>query len=78
MTPAPSRRLGMGTDGDTHRLRLQYDAARTASLEEQGYRVIRFTNPKGMGNIDGVAETIAAVLASAPLPCPLRDGQRGR
>lgn len=75
---ARSRRLAIEIDGDTHGRRLQYDAARTEFLEQQGYRVIRFTNAEVMGNIEGVAESIAEALATAPLPSPLPHGERER
>ena len=73
---ARSRRLAIEIDGDTHGRRLQYDAARTEFLEQQGYRVIRFTNGEVMGNIEGVAQAVIHALASTPLPGPLPDGER--
>ncbi len=58
-------------DGDTHATRSGYDAARTTFLEEQGYRVIRFTNAEVMGNPEGVAHAISAALASPSSPLPI-------
>jgi very-short-patch-repair endonuclease len=49
-------------DGDSHGGREDYDAARTAFIESQGYRVIRFTNNEVMSNIDGVLQTILIAL----------------
>ena len=57
-------------DGETHTGRERYDAARTASLEERGYRMLRFTNDEVMSNLDGVLIRIAEAL-TPPLPDPL-------
>jgi very-short-patch-repair endonuclease len=57
-------------DGETHAGREREDAARTAFLEKQGYRVLRFTNDEVMTNLDGVLTVIADALTS-PLPDPL-------
>ena len=53
-------RLCIEIDGDTHAEpdQAEYDAARTAWLEEHGYRVIRFTNAEVMGNPSSVLEAI--------------------
>jgi very-short-patch-repair endonuclease len=74
---ARSRGLIIEIDGDTHALRDVQDARRTAWLERQGYRVIRFTNYEVGSNLDGVAHAIGAALAAtAPLPSPLPGGER--
>jgi very-short-patch-repair endonuclease len=66
---ARSRRLIVEIDGDTHALCEAKDARRTAWLEQQGYRVIRFTNYEVGSSIDGVAYAIgAALVETAPLP----------
>jgi very-short-patch-repair endonuclease len=57
-------------DGETHSGRERQDAARTAFLEGQGYRVLRFTNDDVMSNLDGVLIMIASAL-TPPLPDPL-------
>jgi very-short-patch-repair endonuclease len=49
-------------DGDSHAGREDYDAARTAFIESQGYRVIRFSNSDVMTNIEGVLHTILIAL----------------
>lgn len=72
---ARSRRLIIEIDGDTHALCKPKDARRTAWLENQGYRVIRFTNFEVGSNLDGVAHAIAAALAALPLSQP--SPQRG-
>ena len=51
-------RLVVEIDGDSHAAQLEYDAARTAWLNEQGYHVIRFTNRDVYRHMDGVLETI--------------------
>jgi len=40
---ARSQGLVIEIDGDTHGTQVEYDARRTAFLEQQGFRVIRFT-----------------------------------
>ena len=59
---ARSARLGIELDGDSHAGRESQDAARTAFLERQGWRIIRFTNADVMGNPEGVAATILSAL----------------
>ncbi len=73
---ARSRKLVVEIDGDTHALCEAKDARRTAWLEYQGYRVIRFTNYEVGSNLDGVATAIAASLAdTAPLPTLSPEGR---
>ena len=72
---ARSRRLVVEIDGDTHALCEAKDARRTAWLERQGYKVIRFTNYEVGSNLDGVACSIGAALAALPLSQP--SPQRG-
>lgn len=73
---ARSRKFVIELDGDTHADDGAYDARRTASLEQQGYRVIRFNNADVMGNLEGVLITISVALVTAPLPGPLPTGER--
>lgn len=49
-------------DGDSHAGREDYDAARTAFMESQGFRVIRFSNSEVMTNIEGVTRAILIEL----------------
>ncbi|MBN2973683.1 endonuclease domain-containing protein [Roseomonas aeriglobus] len=65
---ARSHNLVIEVDGDTHAISEAYDARRTAVLERQGYRVLRFTNADVMTNLDGVLQTILGAVTSAPLP----------
>ena len=55
-------RLAIELDGETHVGRAKYDDQRTAFLESQGWRVIRFTNGDVMTNPEGVAIAILAAL----------------
>ncbi len=57
------------------------DAPRTAFLESSGYRVLRFWNNDVVENIDGVADTLLAVLTAAAKkkaltqPSPAKAGE---
>lgn len=68
-------KLVIELDGDTYAGRESYDIARTRFLEEQGYRVVRFSNVDVMANMDGVlvrlGEVVDELLASSPSPNPL-------
>jgi very-short-patch-repair endonuclease len=46
----------------------EQDAIRTAFMEAQGYRVLRFSNRDVMLHIDIVLDTISAALTSTPTP----------
>ena len=72
---ARSRKLIVEIDGDTHALCEARDARRSAWLEKQGYRVIRFTNYEVGSNLEGVAHAISVALAAPPLSRP--SPQRG-
>jgi very-short-patch-repair endonuclease len=66
-------KLVVELDGDSHVLREEQDAARTQLIEEQGYKVVRFTNLEVMENLDGVLSSLAAsieALRPAPPPTP--------
>jgi very-short-patch-repair endonuclease len=56
-------RVIIEVDGGSHTERVEHDMARTAWLEQRGYRVLRFWNNDVMGNIEGVLEEIARALA---------------
>jgi very-short-patch-repair endonuclease len=53
-------RLIVEVDGATHSTDEEkaYDARRTAFLEREGYKVVRFTNAEVYENMDGVLETL--------------------
>jgi very-short-patch-repair endonuclease len=59
-----------GTDGAR-----EQDAVRTAFMQTQGYRVLRFSNRDVMLHIDMVLDTIAASLAPTPFPSPRGRGE---
>ena len=60
--------LAIEIDGDTHGITVDADARRTAFIETFGWRVIRFTNSDVMGNVEGVLERIAELVADSPSP----------
>ncbi|UUL83701.1 endonuclease domain-containing protein [Sphingomonas qomolangmaensis] len=63
-------------DGDTHAERTIEDDDRSRFLEQQGYRVIRYTNHEVMTNLEGVLTHLAGVVATAPLPTLSPEGER--
>ena len=55
------------------------DARRTAIIENEGFRVLRFSNHEVSTNRDGVLQAIAAaIIASAPTPTLPRKRERER
>lgn len=56
-------------DGDSHADQVEYDQARTQWLNEEGYRVIRFSNREVFGQLDAVLETILNECMTNP-PSP--------
>ncbi|NIJ36865.1 very-short-patch-repair endonuclease [Sphingopyxis panaciterrae] len=63
-------------DGDTHGSQEAYDRTRTEYFEEQGYRVIRFTNGDVMTNMTGVLEQLSSFAGHSPLPTLSPEGER--
>ncbi len=63
-------------DGDTHGTRQGYDAARSAFLQNEGYRVVRFSNADVMGNMDGVLTVLDDICRTPPLPTLSPKGER--
>ncbi|HEX2580498.1 MAG TPA: endonuclease domain-containing protein [Dongiaceae bacterium] len=55
-------RLIIELDGGQHDLSSPAENKRTAFLESQGYRVLRFWNNEVMANLEGVAAAIMKVL----------------
>ncbi|KAA2236985.1 endonuclease domain-containing protein [Salinarimonas soli] len=73
-------RLIVEVDGHQHGAdgALAYDTQRTATLEAQGFRVLRFSNRDVMTGIDVVLDTIFAALATpTPTPGPSPQGGGG-
>jgi very-short-patch-repair endonuclease len=61
-------RLIVELDGRSHDAQLDYDALRTGWLQEQGYRVVRFTNEQVLRDAIGVAEVIRVACREEPSP----------
>jgi len=57
-----SARLVVEVDGGQHAIEAHRDAKRTAWLESQGFRVMRFWNNDVLGNTDAVVEAIRDAL----------------
>lgn len=69
--------LVIEVDGDSHAGQEEYDTNRTAWLEEQGLKVIRFSNDDVMRNLDGVMEVVCQVCKErSPHPGLLPEGER--
>jgi len=58
----PEAKLIVEIDGGQHSV--DKDAARSAYLEGQGYRIFRFWNHEVMSNLEGVLQAIANALSS--------------
>ena len=67
-----SLRIAIECDGGQHSV--EADAARTASIEAHGYRIIRFWNHEIMSYTDGVLETIAREIEIARTTNPSPRG----
>jgi len=67
-------KLVIEVDGGQHAVDVEKDAARTAFLKSQGYRVIRFWNNDVIERIDGVISEIERVLTTCPPPTPPING----
>ena len=57
----PECRLGIELDGTSHDHKYDYDLQRTAYLNEQGIRMVRFTNDQVFSSLRGVVEEIIRV-----------------
>jgi very-short-patch-repair endonuclease len=55
-------------DGGQHQDQIEYDEQRTAFLQKNGWRVLRFWNNEVISNLNGVLSTIAEHLGSLPPP----------
>ena len=66
--------LVIEVDGGQHADSLT-DARRTAYLNGQGYRVLRFWNHDVLGNIDGVLTAIVEAVGSGLPPAPPASGR---
>jgi very-short-patch-repair endonuclease len=59
-------KLVVEVDGGQHNDNAPKDARRTALMETQGFRVVRFWNHEVLGNTDGVLDVIRRILADPP------------
>ena len=55
-------------DGGQHADRVDHDARRTAFLEKEGYRVLRFWNNDVLQNTEGVLQVVESALRANPSP----------
>lgn len=62
------RGLIVELDGGQHAEQAQCDAQRTAWLESQGFKVLRFWNNEVLNNIEGVVQKITSALGRTLLP----------
>jgi len=65
-------KLIIEVDGGQHAIDVEKDQARTAYLQSQGYRVIRFWNNDVLERIEGVVAEIERALVNMPSPNPSR------
>jgi len=68
-------RLVIEVDGGQHNE--ETDAPRTATIENDGYRVVRFWNNDVLANVDGVATLLTKALGETSPP-PNPPPSRGR
>jgi len=70
-------RLVVELDGGQHAEHAAQDAHRTAMLEKNGFRVVRFWNDDVLKNLEGVLEEILRQLEAPPSPQPSPASGRG-
>jgi very-short-patch-repair endonuclease len=58
----PQKHLCIEIDGGQHASSAEYDARRTAYLNDSGIRVVRFWNNQVLENLEGVYSEIVAAL----------------
>ena len=71
-------KLVIELDGAHHALQSDYDNERSAFLQAEGYRVIRFWNRDIADNLDGVFRAIEAALDESPSPLVGEGGPKDR
>jgi very-short-patch-repair endonuclease len=69
-------KLVLAIDGGQHADDVP-DQIRTAFMNANGYRVMRFWNHDVLGNLEGVLEAIMLALEAPPTPDPSRPQARG-
>jgi len=70
----PGKKLIIELDGESHPSKEPYDAARTAWLIQQGYQVVRFTNPELLEDLDGVLSQLTKLCQDGNRILPLTKG----
>ncbi len=68
------KRLVVEVDGPIHEQQIREDAERTAILEHEGFRVIRFTNTEVLQQLPFVIGKIKSTLLSSPSPVERGSG----
>jgi very-short-patch-repair endonuclease len=63
-----SAKLVIEIDGEHHALQVEHDARRTAFMERQGWRVLRFSASHVLESPEGIWTAIDVALAAAPSP----------
>ena len=74
----PEAKLVIEIDGGQHAAAKEADARRTAFLEAQGYRVLRFWDNEGLARTQGVLEPVLGALEErrhAPHPALSPEGR---
>ena len=73
-----NEKLVIELDGGQHQQQQDYDAKRTAFLEQSGYRVLRFWDDDVLLKRDSVMQVIFETLGSpSPQPSPRKTTGRG-
>jgi len=70
------KKLVVEADGGQHIEQQTYDEKRTAFLEAQGFRVLRFWNDEILTQTENVLDIIFRALNETPHPNPLPKGER--
>ncbi|MDP2330904.1 MAG: DUF559 domain-containing protein [Reyranella sp.] len=63
-----SRRLVIEVDGGHHAYQVEADARRSAAMEQEGWRVLRFWASEVVQNPEGIWAAIQGVLGDLPPP----------
>ena len=73
----PACQLGIELDGTSHDHKYDYDTQRTAYLQKQGIRILRFTNDQVFSSLQGVIAEITRVARENrnPTPTPPLEGR---
>jgi very-short-patch-repair endonuclease len=62
------QKIAIELDGGQHQEQCAYDEQRSAFLQAQGWRVLRFWNNEVMSNLDGVLAVVVGNLTAVPPP----------